>query len=62
MTSYGGEAGRRIPEEDCNFHRDLVEVPWRTTMKPLNIVQVCVCAFEGGVRGLCGVRGAGLGE
>jgi hypothetical protein len=40
VHSYGGEGGRRIPAQDCNFHRDLFDKPWRSSMKPLDVVQV----------------------
>ncbi|EFN54781.1 hypothetical protein CHLNCDRAFT_58054 [Chlorella variabilis] len=39
VYSQNGEAGWDVPAQDANFHRTLVDRPWRTTQKPLNIVQ-----------------------
>lgn len=39
MHTFGGEGGRAIPEAAGNYHRDLVQRPFRTSMKPLDIVQ-----------------------
>lgn len=32
--------------QDNNYHRDLQERPWRTDLKPLNVVQPEVRGFE----------------
>ena len=66
MHSYGGEGGRRIPQQDCNFHRDLYDKPWRSSMKPLDVVQVCgwvgACGWVGGWEGHCRGCTPSLGE
>ncbi|KAI7844182.1 hypothetical protein COHA_002317 [Chlorella ohadii] len=39
IVFHGGEQGRNIPTQDANFHRSLVDRPWRTSLKPLDVVQ-----------------------
>lgn len=29
----------QIPSKDYNFHRSLMETPWRSGLKPLDVVQ-----------------------
>lgn len=51
VHAFGGEGGRTVPPELGNYHRSLVEAPFRTTMKPLDIVQVWGLGGGGGGRG-----------
>ncbi|KAL4452372.1 hypothetical protein ABPG75_008034 [Micractinium tetrahymenae] len=39
VHAFGGEGGRQVPPQLANYHRALVEAPFRTSMKPLDIVQ-----------------------
>jgi primary-amine oxidase len=39
VYTQNGEAGWRAPAADSNFHRALAAQPWRTSMKPLDVVQ-----------------------
>lgn len=36
---YGRQGGQAVPMRDYNFHRTLMEGPWRGGMKPLDVVQ-----------------------
>lgn len=42
IVSYGvqGEGGRNVPAQNSNFHRAVMERPWRTSLKPFDVVQV----------------------
>lgn len=39
MYTQNGDAGWTAPAASSNFHRALAAQPWRTSMKPLDVVQ-----------------------
>lgn len=43
----------QVPRVNSNFHRELIERPWRTGLKPLDIVQVrCSVSLAGFLQGV----------